>query len=70
MKKNRPKSTNIIDRRSPFGSESVDMTYTVDNRIREFLRDSLANPNPVLPQKFKKSPLTIEQILVDSVNAR
>lgn len=67
--KGRPKSQNIQDVRGYFGSDAVDPDYWVEDRYADFLKQSLANPNPDNPQKFKQ-PLSIDQILQRQVNGR
>lgn len=63
--KGRPQSTNIEDMRSYFGSQAVDEDYYDEDRIMDFLQDTLTNPNGVMPQPLQhRAPATLEEIIL------
>lgn len=64
--KGRPSSKNMEDRRAYFGTISVDRDYPDEDRRMDFLKNSLANPSPDAPQKFKK--LTLEDLITEAIN--
>lgn len=69
--RNRPRSTNIVDQRNYFGTDAFDPDYSWEDRFNDFAKDSLRNPYADNPQKFKPAEKrTIEQILVETINAR
>lgn len=69
----RPASKNIQDLRSPFGSLSVDPDYWTEDRIAEFLRQSLlfgagSYSSFGAPQQLSKSAPPKLMELLDAMN--
>lgn len=61
----RPQSQNIEDQRSYFGTKALDNDYWEEDRIMDFLQDSISQPHGVMPQKLEqRAPSTLEEIIL------
>lgn len=64
----RPQSSNIEDLRSPFGSASIDPSYSPEDRAYDFILDALRNPTPMQGQQTALAPVHLDELIMNLAN--
>lgn len=63
--KGRPQSSNVLDYRSYFGSEAFDPDYPEEDRVADFIRQSLLQQIESNPQPLETGKLDYVKSIID-----